>query len=56
MEKFGVPPSSIPDYLALVGDDADEEAIAVVFDLVQPIGAVRCRPDKLRKLRLDKRR
>ena len=22
-EKFGVPPSSIPDYLALVGDDAD---------------------------------
>ena len=23
MEKFGVPPSSIPDYLALVGDDAD---------------------------------
>ena len=23
IEKFGVPPSSIPDYLALVGDDAD---------------------------------
>jgi 5'-3' exonuclease len=23
VEKFGVPPSSIPDYLALVGDDAD---------------------------------
>jgi 5'-3' exonuclease len=23
MEKFGVPPASIPDYLALVGDDAD---------------------------------
>jgi len=23
MEKFGVPPSSIPDYLALVGDSAD---------------------------------
>ena len=23
MEKFGVPPGSIPDYLALVGDDAD---------------------------------
>ena len=23
LEKFGVPPSSIPDYLALVGDDAD---------------------------------
>jgi 5'-3' exonuclease len=23
LEKFGVPPSAIPDYLALVGDDAD---------------------------------
>jgi 5'-3' exonuclease len=23
IEKFGVPPSSIPDYLALIGDDAD---------------------------------
>lgn len=23
VEKFGVPPASIPDYLALVGDDAD---------------------------------
>jgi 5'-3' exonuclease len=23
VERFGVPPSSIPDYLALVGDDAD---------------------------------
>jgi len=23
MEKFGVPPASIPDYLALVGDAAD---------------------------------
>ena len=49
IEKFGVPPSSIPDYLALVGDDADgypgldgwgEKSTAFVLGIYKHLEAV----------------
>ena len=49
MKKFGVPPGSIPDYLALVGDDADgypglegwgEKSTAVVLGVYKHLEAV----------------
>ena len=49
IEKFGVPPSSIPDYLALVGDDADgypglegwgEKSTAVVLKIYRHLEAI----------------
>jgi 5'-3' exonuclease len=49
MEKFGVPPSSIPDYLALVGDDADgypglegwgEKSTATVLGIYKHLEAI----------------
>ncbi len=49
IEKFGVPPSSIPDYLALVGDDADgypglegwgEKSTATVLGIYKHLEAV----------------
>src|SRR5438445_9513389 len=49
MKKFGVPPGSIPDYLALVGDDADgypgldgwgEKSTATVLGIYKHLEAV----------------
>jgi len=49
MEKFGVPPTSIPDYLALVGDDADgypglegwgEKSTATVLGIYKHLEAI----------------
>ncbi len=49
IEKFGVPPSSIPDYLALVGDDADgypglegwgEKSTATVLGIYKHLEAI----------------
>jgi len=49
IEKFGVPPSSIPDYLALVGDDADgypglegwgEKSTAAVLGIYRHLEAI----------------
>src|SRR6266705_886463 len=49
MKKFGVPPGSIPDYLALVGDDADgypglegwgEKSTATVLGIYKHIEAI----------------
>ena len=49
LERFGVPPSSIPDYLALVGDDADgypgldgwgEKSTAAVLGVYKHLEAV----------------
>src|SRR5438128_8773245 len=49
MKKFGVPPGSIPDYLALVGDDADgypglegwgEKSTAVVLGVYKHLESV----------------
>jgi 5'-3' exonuclease len=49
IEKFGVPPSSIPDYLALVGDDADgypglegwgEKSTAAVLGIYKHLEAI----------------
>ena len=49
IEKFGVPPSSIPDYLALVGDDADgypglegwgERSAAIVLEVYKHLEAI----------------
>jgi 5'-3' exonuclease len=49
MKKFGVPPGSIPDYLALVGDDADgypglegwgEKSTAAVLGVYKHLEAV----------------
>ncbi|OLD11551.1 MAG: flap endonuclease [Crenarchaeota archaeon 13_1_40CM_2_52_14] len=48
-EKFGVPPSSIPDYLALVGDDADgypglegwgDKSTAIVLGIYKHLEAI----------------
>jgi 5'-3' exonuclease len=49
IERFGVPPSSIPDYLALVGDDADgypglegwgEKSTATVLGIYKHLEAI----------------
>jgi len=49
IERFGVPPSSIPDYLALVGDDADgypgldgwgEKSTAAVLSIYKHLEAI----------------
>jgi hypothetical protein len=34
IRKFGVPPTSIPDYLALVGDAADGYRICTPLDII----------------------
>jgi 5'-3' exonuclease len=55
IEKFGVPPSSIPDYLALVGDDADgypglegwgEKSTAAVLSIYGHLEAIPARAEK----------
>jgi len=57
IEKFGVPPSSIPDYLALVGDDADgypglegwgDKSTAAVLGIYKHIEAIPSKSDNWR--------
>jgi len=61
MEKFGVSPSSIPDYLALVGDDADgypglegwgEKSTAAVLGIYHHLEAI---PPKVERWKVQPR-
>ena len=61
MKKFGVPPGSIPDYLALVGDDADgypglegwgEKSTATVLGIYKHLEAV---PSKAKNWKVQPR-